>query len=379
MIRYSILALICVLVSACSSGTRVEIEQPPTPQAPAPPPTAQPVKLDVALAPKLPEVQDAIKRVFKDAAVLDPNRNPNFLAGDFNGDASQDLAVILKPVPDKVSELNQEYPPWLLRDPRLTGGGARQQLRIARDEVLLAVIHGYGANDWRDPEATQTFVLKNVVGNDLRVQSMKDFVSANSGRRLPRPQGDLIGETLNGTPGYLYYAVSTYSWYDPKRVIPQPEAGPFHKSRAQARAPAAKPLRAHAEKPLRAHAEKRLLAHAQKPAIVTITAEELKAKMANNDPVTIIDVRGAEGYAASNTTIKGAFHFKLRRIKSRLKYAPLKDLPKDREIVTYCACPADESSIRAAETLQEAGFTRVRVLQGGWSEWLKAKGPVQPK
>jgi rhodanese-related sulfurtransferase len=101
--------------------------------------------------------------------------------------------------------------------------------------------------------------------------------------------------------------------------------------------------------------------------------------MNNNDPVTIIDVRGAEGYAASQTTIKGAFHFKLRRIKSRLKYAPLKDLPKDQEIVTYCACPADESSISAAETLQEAGFTRVRVLKGGWNEWLKAKGPVQPK
>lgn len=360
MIKYFFFLLILV-ICGCSSSKPVAVEEPPTAQAPAAPSVAQPVKVDAAVAPKLPEVQDAIKRVFKEAAVLDPNRNPNFLAGDFNGDASQDLAVILKPVPDKVSELNQEYPPWLLRDPRSIGGGARQPLRIARDETLLAVIHGYGANDWRDPQATQTFVLKNVVGNDLRVQTTKDFLSANSGRRLPRPQGDLIGETLDGTQGYLYYAVSTYSWYDPKTFIPQPEAGPFHKSRAQARA----------EKPLRAHA--------QKPVIGTITAEELKAKIDNNDPVTIIDVRGAEGYAASNTTIKGAFHFKVRRIRSRLKYAPLKDLPKDREIVTYCACPADESSITAATTLQEAGFTRVRVLKGGWSEWLKAKGPVQPK
>ncbi|HET8781894.1 MAG TPA: rhodanese-like domain-containing protein, partial [Pyrinomonadaceae bacterium] len=127
------------------------------------------------------------------------------------------------------------------------------------------------------------------------------------------------------------------------------------------------------------HKPKTMRAHAQGPAIAMITAEELKVKVNNNDPVTIIDVRGSEGYAASNTTIKGAFHFKARRIKSRLKYAPLKDLPKDREIVTYCACPADESSITAAQTLQEAGFTRVRVLKGGWTEWLKAKGPVQPK
>ena len=115
------------------------------------------------------------------------------------------------------------------------------------------------------------------------------------------------------------------------------------------------------------------------PAVGTITAEELKAKIAANQPVTIIDVRSPQGYAASTTTIKGAIHFKGRKIKSRLKYAPLKDLPKDREIVTYCACPNDESSISAAQVLQASGFKRVRVLQGGWNEWLKAKGPVEPR
>ena len=118
---------------------------------------------------------------------------------------------------------------------------------------------------------------------------------------------------------------------------------------------------------------------AQKPAVATITAEELKTKLADNQPVTIIDVRGSEGYAASTSTIKGAIHFKARKIKARLKYAPLKDLPKDREIVTYCACPNDESSISAAEILQASGFKRVRVLQGGWNEWLRAKGPVEPR
>ena len=349
---------ICVFVTACSSGKRPDVEQPPTPQAQAPLPAASPVNIDAARVAKLPEVQDAVKRVFKGAAVLHPDHQPNFLTGDFNGDSSQDLAVVLKP--DKVGELNQEYPPWLLRDPR--SNGAPSQLPIKKDEVLLAVIHGYGANDWRDPEATQTFVLKNVVGSDLKVQTTKEFLSANTGRKLPRPQGDLIGQTLNGTPGYIYYAVSTYSWYDPKTFTAQTQAGVFHKG-----------------KTMRAHADKRRFAHAQKPQIATITAEELKAKLNNNEPVMIIDVRGSEGFAASPTKIKGATHFKARKIKSRLKYAPLRDTPKDREIFVYCACPADESSISAAQDLQEAGFTRVRVLKGGWTEWLKAKGPVQPK
>jgi rhodanese-related sulfurtransferase len=93
----------------------------------------------------------------------------------------------------------------------------------------------------------------------------------------------------------------------------------------------------------------------------------------------IIDVRGSESYAAATSTIKGALHFKVRKLKSRLGYAPLKDLPRDREIVTYCACPKDEASIAAAQILQASGFKRVRVLQGGWQEWLRANGPVEPR
>jgi len=110
-----------------------------------------------------------------------------------------------------------------------------------------------------------------------------------------------------------------------------------------------------------------------------ISAEELKTKVTSNQPVMIIDVRSSQGYASSNNTVKGAVHFKLRKLKSRLAFAPLKDLPKDREIVTYCACPKDESSIAAAQILQASGFKRVRVLQGGWQEWLKANGPVEPR
>jgi len=115
------------------------------------------------------------------------------------------------------------------------------------------------------------------------------------------------------------------------------------------------------------------------PAVQTITAEQLKAKVTANQPVTIIDVRSSEGYANSNNTVKGALHFKLRKLKARLAFPPFKDLPKDREIVTYCACPKDESSIAAAQILQASGFKRVRVLQGGWQEWLKANGPVEPR
>ena len=66
-----------------------------------------------------------------------------------------------------------------------------------------------------------------------------------------------------------------------------------------------------------------IAAHAQDARNVEmISADELKAKVTNNHPVTIIDVRSSQGYAASSTTVKGAIHFKLRKLKYRLQYPP---------------------------------------------------------
>jgi hypothetical protein len=221
-------AFLVLALSACSSSSKRQVVEAPPP-AYQPSPESAPVRLTAAAAPKTIEVQEAVRRIFKDAAVVDTKYNPNVLAGDFNGDGSQDLAVIVKPV--KLDLMNQELPPWLVREPRAKRD-PRRLLKIEKDETLLAVIHGYGTNDWRDPDATQTFVLKNVVGNDLKVHSGKEFVTANSGRKLPRPQGDLIGETVQGSPGYLYYASATYSWYDPKTFTgAETPPGAFHKPR----------------------------------------------------------------------------------------------------------------------------------------------------
>jgi rhodanese-related sulfurtransferase len=118
-------------------------------------------------------------------------------------------------------------------------------------------------------------------------------------------------------------------------------------------------------------------AQAKASEVEFMTAEELKAKVSKNQPVTIIDVRASEAFADSNRKIKGAVHMKLRRLRYRLSFAPLKNVSRDSEVVTYCACPDDELSIQAAQVLMDSGFKRVRVLKGGWHEWLKLKGPVE--
>jgi len=114
----------------------------------------------------------------------------------------------------------------------------------------------------------------------------------------------------------------------------------------------------------------------ESPQVEFITAEELKAQIAKNQPLTIIDVRSNYGSGNDERKIAGAFHVKLRRLRSRLAFAPLKDAPRDRQVVTYCACPSDEASIRAAQLLIEAGFKRVRVLRGGWVAWQKVNGQL---
>jgi rhodanese-related sulfurtransferase len=116
----------------------------------------------------------------------------------------------------------------------------------------------------------------------------------------------------------------------------------------------------------------------QPTAIEFITADELKAKLAKNQPITIIDVRSVSGLANGDNKIKGAIYVKLRRLKYRLGFSPLKDVPRNGQVVTYCACPNDESSIKAAQILREAGFKNARVLKGGWVVWKKANGQVEP-
>ena len=178
--------------------------------------------------PELNSVQEAVKRVFNDSVVIDTSRKPSFIAGDFNGDLSQDIAVVLKPSSGKLAEMNEELPNWMLRDPFAASEPRVTQLRVAENEVLLAVIHGFGPNGWRDPQATQTYLLKNAVGSGMEAHQAKDVTAASRGQKMPQLHGDVIGEVLKSTPGYLYFASATYSWYDPKNFKGEPERGMVH-------------------------------------------------------------------------------------------------------------------------------------------------------
>lgn len=121
-------------------------------------------------------------------------------------------------------------------------------------------------------------------------------------------------------------------------------------------------------------AQKGDAAEPTKTQVEFMTAEQLKVRIAKNEPTLIVDVRSQSTFIASDKRVKGALHVNPRRLKLRARH-----FPRDREVVTYCSCRGDATSIRAARLLLEMGFKRVRALKGGWDAWLEAGGQVEPR
>ena len=228
-IGMAVLFAICISLSGCVKTEETVYEEPPAPQAAQDGEPEQPRQTLKLPPPELDEVREAVKRVFKDAALIDTDRKPIFIAGDFNGDLSEDIAVNVKPAPGKLPDMNEEFPAWMLKDPFAPIKPGMPPLHVEENEALLAVIHGYGAQGWHDAQATQTYLLKNAVGSGMRAHRGNEFASANRGKRLPLLQGDLIGEVLRGAQGYLYYTGPTYCWYDPKTFVGEPEKRQVHR------------------------------------------------------------------------------------------------------------------------------------------------------
>jgi len=217
--------------SATITGCVRPPDQPRVEQAPpvAATETTVPVtdQIKPERTPKLPapnqaDVRNAIARIYKDAVTIDASR---FVVGDFNGDGSQDLAVVVRPAQGMLSEINSEVANWILEDPqKITlpdAGKATQHLgpsskppRVEDSDILLAVLHGFGPSGWRDPSSRQTYLLKNAVGTNLKSRQLADVLnSASSKTTLPKLRGDVINENIGDESGFLFYTGAKYAWH----------------------------------------------------------------------------------------------------------------------------------------------------------------------
>jgi membrane protein DedA with SNARE-associated domain/rhodanese-related sulfurtransferase len=81
----------------------------------------------------------------------------------------------------------------------------------------------------------------------------------------------------------------------------------------------------------------------------------------------IVDVRSTTARALEPQWIPGSLHVPLDDIAKHIKH-----LPRDREIILYCACPSEASAARVARVLMNHGFKKVRPLHGGLDAWIAA-------
>jgi len=188
---------------------------PPTP-APGPP----------DLRPPQPaEAQEAINRVYGETVFVESSLPKYFIAGDLNGDDSPDLGVAVRPAPGQLAKLNHELANWIRCDPQKVKPPVPQKhgrillqmvepTVIDDHDLLLAVVHGYGPQGWRNPQARQSYLLKNAVGDGIKLTPLNEAIKiVGKYKGSPRLRGDVVSETFDHKQGLLYYTGARYAWH----------------------------------------------------------------------------------------------------------------------------------------------------------------------
>lgn len=176
-----------------------------------------------AATPQASEVNDKIAKVFQGTVRIDQAQSPSAFTGDFNGDGSEDLAVVVRANADKLSDVNSEFANWILVEPQKVAlpdpKVATQKLpppaprpAVSADEQLIAVVHGYQQQGWRNPAAQQTYLLKNAGGRELRAEDRQSAL-AEFRDVFPHLHSDILREDLNGSDGFICWTGAKYAWF----------------------------------------------------------------------------------------------------------------------------------------------------------------------
>ena len=234
-----LLFIVTLLVACTRERTETVVTPPPsaTQATPAqvvpaqatpsgqPAPSASPTALAPHAAATEAEVKDKVARIFQGAAQVEPAADGGALVGDFNGDGSEDVAVFIKPDPARLEDFNSEVSLWILNDPHkvvlpdpnkdVQTLPKPEPVKVQAGDVLLAVIHGFQAQGWRNPEAQQTYVLKNVAGRELHVEPRQQVLTEYK-QSAQRVRGDCIRAANGGDAGLIFFTGARYAWLPAK-------------------------------------------------------------------------------------------------------------------------------------------------------------------
>lgn len=116
--------------------------------------------------------------------------------------------------------------------------------------------------------------------------------------------------------------------------------------------------------------------HRVRRLVPRLTVRQVADKMAAGETPVFVDLR-PHGARQDVSSIPGALPLTVEDVIARCR-----ELPHDRDVILYCACPRDEASVQAARRLREKGFVRVWPLAGGIEAWhafdREARDAVSP-
>jgi rhodanese-related sulfurtransferase len=98
-----------------------------------------------------------------------------------------------------------------------------------------------------------------------------------------------------------------------------------------------------------------------------IEAGELSGMIGRGEEPIVLDVRSRTHRELDRRRIPGARGVDLDDLERTLA-----EVPRDREVVVYCACPNEVTAVKVAMALRDRGFHRVRPLAGGIDAWVAA-------
>ncbi len=100
-----------------------------------------------------------------------------------------------------------------------------------------------------------------------------------------------------------------------------------------------------------------------------IPVDKVKVELEKKASMIIIDARAPSDYVRAH--VAGAISVPFYQVKD---YAP--QIPKDKWILTYCACP-HAASVKARDALRGLGYTKVAVLDEGVLVWRDRGNPMR--
>jgi hypothetical protein len=217
------IGICCTLLAlaACAPDKSSERSREAPIQPSAAPAQTETPQSSVMLPPAtIADVREAVQRVFGDD--LARNQIGAFITGDFDGDRSQDLAVIVRPNSTRLRDLNNPLANWIVEDPARAYLPPQNQsvvhlppkppvVQVRRGEPLLAIIHGYGPGGWRDPQARQAYLLKNGSVEHLRLDDLPKELMTLAG--VAPGERNVIAERVQGRSGFLFWTGATYAWH----------------------------------------------------------------------------------------------------------------------------------------------------------------------